>query len=100
RSLAVILPVVIVVLTALVWWLAGRALRPVEVMRADVQRMSGGDHHARVTEPATKDEIGRLARTMNSLLQRIETSSERQREFVGDASHELRSPLARLRTEL
>jgi signal transduction histidine kinase len=54
----------------------------------------------RVPEPATGDEIARLARTMNAMLARLETASLRQRRFVSDAAHELQSPLTTLRTRL
>ena len=53
-----------------------------------------------VEDPSTGSEIGRLARTMNSMLDRLEETSLRQREFVADASHELRSPVAVIRTQL
>ena len=51
-------------------------------------------------EPNTDDEVGRLARTMNAMLGRLDESSQRQRQFVSDASHELRSPLASIRTNV
>jgi heavy metal sensor kinase len=98
--LIVILPLLALVVGVLVWWLVGWALRPVEAIRAQVAEISGGDLHRRVTEPPVDDEIGRLARTMNAMLGRIESSAERQARFVSDASHELRSPLAALLAQL
>jgi signal transduction histidine kinase len=100
RSLAITIPIVIVLLAGLVWWLVGRALRPVESMRAEVARIGGHDLDRRVPEPARDDEIARLARTMNTMLDRIEDAHRRQERFVADAAHELRSPLARMRSEL
>jgi signal transduction histidine kinase len=100
RSLVASVPVVGLLLAVLVWWLAGRALRPVDVMRTEMQRMSGGNLHERIPEPGGDDEIARLARTMNDTLARIEASAERQQRFVADASHELRSPIARMRAEI
>jgi signal transduction histidine kinase len=91
----------LVALTALLaWYLAGRALRPVELIRAEAASITGSTIHRRVPEPASADEVGRLARTMNAMLDRLEESSTRQRQFVSDASHELRSPVAAIRAQL
>lgn len=98
--LVVVLPLLALAVGALAWVLAGRALRPVEDIRAQVAEISGGDLHRRVTEPPLDDEIGRLARTMNAMLGRIESAADRQSRFVSDASHELRSPLAALLAQL
>ena len=85
----------LVLVTALATFAAtGRALRPVEAIRARVAAMSDRDLDQRVPVPATRDEIGRLAATMNALLARLQGAQSVQRQFVADASHELRSPLA------
>jgi signal transduction histidine kinase len=93
-SLVVAFPILVVLAGALSWILAGRALRPVEVIRSEVADLSASDLHRRVPVPAGHDEVARLARTMNDLLARLETASARQNRFVSDASHELRSPIA------
>jgi signal transduction histidine kinase len=94
------LPAVVALVAAVAWALVGRALRPVDAMRAEVDEISGSTMHRRVPEPPTNDEIGRLARTMNAMLSRLDTTATRQRQFVSDASHELRSPVAAIRTSL
>jgi signal transduction histidine kinase len=85
---------------ALAWVIAGRALRPVEAIRTEVLAISGTTMHRRVPVPPGRDEVRRLAETMNEMLDRLEAASARQREFVSDASHELRSPVATMRTDL
>lgn len=99
-ALVIGVPLLVLVLGFLTWWIAGRALRPVEAIRSEAAEITASTIHRRVPEPDTDDEIGRLARTMNSMLDRLEESSLRQRRFVSDASHELRSPVAAIRAQL
>lgn len=94
------LPFLVVVVGITTWIFVGRALRPVEAIRREVADISAHALSRRVPAPVVDDEIGRLARTMNAMLDRLQSSTERQRHFVGDASHELQSPLAASRTEL
>jgi signal transduction histidine kinase len=100
RILAVSIPLIVLLLGALVWWLTGRTLRPVEQMRSEVAKIGETNLSQRVVEPDTGDEIDRLARTMNATLDRLEDAVHKQQRFVADASHELRTPLTRMRTEL
>ncbi len=91
-------PVVLLGVALTSYWLAGRALAPVEAIRSRVAQVQGtSELDARVPVPEGDDEIARLAVTMNAMLARLKTGSDRQRRFVGDASHELRSPLATIR---
>ena len=81
------------------WILAGRALRPVRSITDQAATISGGNLDARVPVPATGDEIATLATTVNEMLDRLETDDRRRRRFVSDASHELRSPVAVMKSE-
>ena len=87
-------PLLVALVGAIAWFVVGRALRPVESMRAEVAEITAQDLGRRVPVPTARDEIGRLATTMNDMLDRLQHSAERERRFVADASHELQSPLA------
>lgn len=88
------------VLAVICWFAVGRSLRPIELMRREVAEVANVRGMHRVAEPAGDDEVARLARTLNSMLDRLQASTDRERRFVSDASHELRSPIANIRTEL
>ena len=91
------LPLVLLLVGGTTWGVATRALAPVERIRREVEQITGDQLDRRVPEPRSRDEIHRLALTMNAMLGRLEDSRGRQQEFVADASHELRSPLASMR---
>jgi len=95
--LAVGVPVVLFVVGATTWRLVGRALAPVDAIRAEVDSISAAQLHRRVPQPPARDEVGRLAGTMNQMLDRLERARTRERRFIADASHELRSPIAAIR---
>lgn len=92
--LAVGVPVLLLFLGFGAWRVVGNALGPVESIRSEVQAISSEQLHRRVPVPDAEDEIARLAATMNEMLERLDESQQRQRRFVADASHELRSPVA------
>jgi signal transduction histidine kinase len=95
--LAVAVPLVVAVLGVILWISIGRALRPVELMRDEADTITAAHLRRRLPVPAGDDEIPRLARTLNEMLDRIDEGQRLQRQFVSDASHELRSPLAVIR---
>lgn len=99
-SLYVAFPVLVGGAGLFAWVLAGRALRPVEAIRSEVEAITASTLDRRVPVPASGDEVARLAQTMNAMLDRLEDASTRQQRFVADASHELRSPVTAIRTEL
>ncbi|MEU3663141.1 ATP-binding protein [Streptomyces sp. NPDC032940] len=94
-------PVLLTVVAGVTWLVTRRALRPVEAIRREMAAITASQDLARrVPVPGTHDEVARLASTTNETLAALESSVERQRRFVADASHELRSPIASLRTQL
>jgi signal transduction histidine kinase len=100
RVLAIGVPALVALLTWAAWLLIGRALRPVRVMTQCAAGIADATAHDRLAVPPTSDEIGELARTLNGMLDRLADAARRQREFVSDASHELRSPIAATRTQV
>ncbi|MGI9644083.1 MAG: ATP-binding protein [Ilumatobacteraceae bacterium] len=92
-------PILTVLAGLLAWLLAGRALRPVRSITDQAATISGGTLDARVPVPSTGDEVAVLATTVNEMLDRLETDDRRRRQFVSDASHELRSPVAVMKSE-
>ena len=93
---ASVFPLILLLLAVTTYYFVGRTLRPVERIRSEVAAITSTDLSRRVSEPGTGDEVDRLAGTMNEMLRRLHVASEAQLRFVGDASHELRSPLVTL----
>lgn len=93
-------PLALVVATLAGYALAASALRPVEAMRRRAASIDAATAGSRLPIPRSRDELSRLAETLNEMLARLEAAFEHERRFVDDASHELRTPLALLRTEL
>ncbi|MET9463572.1 HAMP domain-containing sensor histidine kinase [Streptomyces sp. NPDC006544] len=85
---------------ALAWWVTGHALRPVDAIRTELAAVTASELDRRVPDPGGADEIAQLARTVNATLDRLERGDARQRQFTADASHELRNPLAAVRSRL
>ncbi len=95
---------VLAALAAVAWWVVGLGMRPLAEMERTAEQIAGGDLSRRVAEPDPRTETGRLARSLNAMLERIEeafrvrtASEQRMRRFLADASHELRTPLTSIR---
>jgi heavy metal sensor kinase len=87
------LPLVVVLAAVVGYFLAGRALRPIDRITRTAQAMSAQDLTQRIEYEGPDDEVGRLARTFDQMLDRLQAAFERERRFTADASHELRTPL-------
>ncbi len=98
--LAIAIPVLTLFVGAAAWLLTGRALKPVDTMRSEVDQIGGEIAGRRIDEPHTEDEVARLARTMNRMLERVDAVQQGQKRFVADASHELRTPLTAFKAGL
>jgi signal transduction histidine kinase len=99
HGLLVTYPLLLLALASLAWWVVGWTLRPVEQLRQGAEEISAAQV-GRLPVPDGDDELHRLALTLNRMLDRLEAARIRQRAFVADAAHELRSPIASLRTQL
>ncbi|HEY8307989.1 MAG TPA: ATP-binding protein [Lapillicoccus sp.] len=98
--LLVVFPLLLLVCALIAWRVIGAALKPVEELRSGAASIDGSSTDERLPVPPTHDEIAALATTLNEMLDRVAGARRTQRAFVADAAHELRSPLATMRTQL
>ncbi len=94
------LPLVVIVIVAVTWWVTGRALAPFRDLAATIEGIQSENLERRVIEPEARDEIQRLAASFNSMLARLARSFSQTKRFAADASHELRTPLTIMRSEV
>ncbi|TYB93518.1 HAMP domain-containing histidine kinase [Micromonospora sp. WP24] len=99
-SLLISFPLLVAALAVVAWRVVGATLRPVESLRRGAEEITGRAGPDRLPVPASHDEVHRLAVTLNGMLDRLESARRRQRAFLADAAHELRSPVTNIRTEL
>jgi heavy metal sensor kinase len=98
--LVIAAPIALLLASLLGYGLATLSLRPVESMRREAAEISATEPGRRLSVPPARDEVSRLGKTLNAMLERLEAALERERGFVADAGHELRTPLALLKAEL
>jgi len=99
-TLAVSSPILVAVAGVSGYFLAARALSPIDQITLTARRISGEDLSARLNVVITDDEVGRLTKTLNEMLARLDDSFQRERQFTNDASHELRTPLTAMQAIL
>lgn len=99
-TLLISVPLLVVISGLSGYWLAARALRPIDQITSTARRISAEDLSARLDLPDTNDEVGRLASTFNNMLARLDQAFQRERRFTTDASHELRTPLTAMQAVL
>jgi signal transduction histidine kinase len=92
------IPIVLLFACALGYWMAGRALRPVTAITEDARAISALDISKRIAVPLADDELRKLSVTLNEMMDRLETAFSKVTQFTADASHELRTPIAIIRT--
>jgi heavy metal sensor kinase len=98
RVLLVAGSIILLATAAVSWWAASSALRPVRTMAGDAAAISAKSREWRLNAPTETDELGQLARAFNELLARLSVASRTQRQFMADASHELRTPVSVIQT--
>jgi heavy metal sensor kinase len=98
RALLISIPLLDVIAACMGYWLSGRVLAPVNQIVEDARAIDSNRLSQRVSVPHARDELRRLAETLNSMLDRIEVAVRRIRQFTADASHELRAPLTLIQT--
>ena len=99
-TLLVSVPILVIIAGVSGYFLAARALAPIDQITSTTRRISGEDLSARLNIPVTDDEVGRLTQTLNDMLVRLDDSFQRERQFTNDASHELRTPLTAMQAIL
>lgn len=99
-ALIAVVPILTALLAAAIWLVLGRALLPVEQLRSAAAQVARSGGPGSLPVPSVHDELGALATTLNEMLDRLEVAAARQRTFVADAAHELRSPLAAVRAAI
>ena len=98
RVLLAATPLMVLVTAVVSWWVASSALRPVRAMAGQAGRITAHAADGRLATPTAEDELGQLARAFNSLLDRLRAALQMQRQFMADASHELRTPVSVIQT--